>query len=80
MKNVGWIVSVVDVKPSDVINDFERFYAMRMTQVVSSPETQAPQNASHAHFVNSQTKRQHNKFPIFAFIHIFLTEIPKGVV
>jgi len=53
-------------------------YALRTTQVVSSPETQTPQNASRAHFVNSQTKRRHNKFPIFALFHNFLTEIPKG--
>ena len=35
------------------------FYALRTTQVVSSPETQAPQNASRAYFVDSQTKRRH---------------------
>ena len=39
--------------------------------MVSSPETQAHQNnASSAHFVDSQTKRRHNKFPIFARFHI----------
>ena len=56
------------------------FYALRTTQVVSSPKTQAPQNASpqsSTHFVNSQTKRQHTKFLIFALLHIFWLKFEK---
>ena len=61
----------MDVNPRDVINDFEQLLRAENDASGSSPETQAQQNASQAHFVNSQTKQRHNKFLIFALSHFF---------